>query len=108
MVHLGRIDDQIKVRGNRVELGEIESALRRHPSIADVVVVTLTASDGEVDLHAVYTGEPMDNTVFARLCDELPVYMRPRGYHYRDSIPLAANGKVDRKRLAAEITPVAS
>ncbi len=108
LVHLGRIDDQIKVRGNRVELGEIESALRRHPSIADVVVVTLTASDGEVDLHAVYTGEPMDNTVFARLCDELPVYMRPRGYHYRDSIPLAANGKVDRKRLAAEITPVAS
>jgi amino acid adenylation domain-containing protein len=106
LVHHGRFDDQIKVRGNRVELGEIESALRRHPAIADVVVVALTAADGEVDLHAVYAGDPVDDTDFARLCDELPVYMRPKGYHQRDSIPLAANGKVDRKRLTADISPL--
>jgi acyl-CoA synthetase (AMP-forming)/AMP-acid ligase II len=70
------------------------------------VVVALTAADGEVDLHAVYAGDPVDDTDFARLCDELPVYMRPKGYHQRDSIPLAANGKVDRKRLTADIAPL--
>ncbi|MER7865349.1 amino acid adenylation domain-containing protein [Amycolatopsis japonica] len=106
LVHLGRVDDQIKVRGNRVELGEIESALRRHPSIAEVVVVALTAADGEVDLHAVYAGDPVDESEFVRLLEELPVYMRPRGYHQRDSIPLAANGKVDRKGLTEEILPI--
>ena len=108
LVHLGRVDDQIKVRGNRVELGEIESALRRHPAIADVVVVALTAADGEVDLHAVYVGDPVADKDFARLCEDLPVYMRPKGYHHRDSIPLAANGKVDRRRLTADIVPVLS
>jgi amino acid adenylation domain-containing protein len=106
LVHLGRVDDQIKVRGNRVELGEIESALRRHPAIAEVVAVTVTAADGEVDLHAAYTGDRVDDADLARLLDELPVYMRPRAYHHRDSIPLAANGKVDRKGLTAEIAPV--
>ncbi|TCO54086.1 AMP-binding protein [Actinocrispum wychmicini] len=106
LVHLGRVDDQIKIRGNRVELGGIESVLRRHPAIAEVVVITLTAADGEVDLHAAYTGDSVDETDFARLAAELPVYMRPRGYHHRDSIPLAANGKIDRKGLAAELAPV--
>lgn len=105
LVHLGRIDDQIKVRGNRVELGEIESVLRRHAAIAEVVVVTLPAADGEVELHAVYTGEQIADADIARLVADLPVYMRPRTYHYRDSIPLAANGKIDRKGLAAEIAP---
>lgn len=107
LVHLGRVDDQIKVRGNRVELGEIESTLRRHPAIAEVVVVAIPAADGEIDLHAVYAGEPVDDADFARLCAELPVYMRPKGYHHRPSIPLASNGKVDRRRLTADIAPVA-
>jgi amino acid adenylation domain-containing protein len=106
LVHLGRIDDQVKVRGNRIELGEIESVLRRHPGITEVVVVTLRSDDGEIDLHAVYAGEPIDDADFAELSAELPVYMRPRGYHHRDGIPLAANGKVDRKRLVADIAPV--
>jgi amino acid adenylation domain-containing protein len=106
LVHLGRVDEQIKVRGNRIELSEIESVLRRHPAIAEVVVIALTAADGEVDLHAVYAGEPVEDTDFARLCEELPVYMRPRGFHHRDSIPLADNGKVDRKRLTADIAPL--
>jgi amino acid adenylation domain-containing protein len=104
LVHLGRVDDQIKVRGNRVELGEIESALRRHPAITEAVVVALTADDGEVDLHAVYAGEPVADGDFARLLEDLPTYMRPRGYHRRHTIPLAANGKVDRKTLVAQIT----
>ncbi len=108
LVHLGRFDTQVKVRGNRVELGEIESAIRRHPAIAEVVVLAITAADDEVDLHAVYTGDEVDDADFARILAELPVYMRPRGYYHRDSIPLAANGKVDRKRLTADIAPLVS
>jgi acyl-CoA synthetase (AMP-forming)/AMP-acid ligase II len=106
LVHLGRIDDQVKVRGNRIELGEIESVLRRHPGINEVVVVTLKSDDGEIDLHAVYAGDLIDDADFARMSAELPVYMRPRSYHHRDGIPLAANGKVDRKRLTADIAPL--
>lgn len=105
LVHLGRIDDQIKIRGNRVELGEIESVLRRHPAIAEAVVITVTAADGEIDLHAAYTGDPIDEADLTRLTEDLPGYMRPRAYHHRDSIPLAPNGKVDRRGLAAQIAP---
>lgn len=106
LVHLGRIDDQVKVRGNRIELGEIESVLRRHPAITEVVVITMKAEDGEVDLHAVYAGEPLSDDHLADLVADLPIYMRPRSYHHRDGIPLAPNGKVDRKRLAADIMPL--
>ncbi|GAA0706700.1 AMP-binding protein [Dactylosporangium roseum] len=108
LVHLGRIDDQVKVRGNRIELGEVESVLRRHPAIAQVVVLTVTAADGELDLHAVYAGDPLGDDVFAHLVADLPIYMRPRGYHRRDTIPLAPNGKVDRKGLTADITALVS
>jgi non-ribosomal peptide synthetase component F len=104
LVHIGRIDDQVKVRGNRIELGEIESALRRHPAIAEVVVVTVTAADGESDLHALYTGAALTDPQLAGLVEDLPRYMRPRGYHHRDDIPLTSVGKLDRRRLAAELT----
>jgi amino acid adenylation domain-containing protein len=102
LVHLGRVDEQIKIRGNRVELGEIESALRRHPAIAEVVVITVTAEDGEMDLHALYTGGEVTEDEFNHLLERLPRYMHPRGFHHRDSVPLTTVGKVDRKRLTDE------
>ncbi|NUU21485.1 MAG: AMP-binding protein [Streptomycetaceae bacterium] len=101
LVHLGRVDGQVKVRGNRVELGEIESVLRRHPAIAEVVVIAVTGADGETDLHAVYTGGVVTGAEFAHLLSRLPRYMHPRGFHHRDSIPFTTVGKVDRKLLAA-------
>jgi amino acid adenylation domain-containing protein len=104
LVHLGRVDDQIKIRGNRVELGEIESALRKHPAIAEVVVITVTASDGEIDLHALYTGGEVTAEEFAHLVEDLPTYMHPRGFHHREEIPLTTVGKVDRKRLTEEFS----
>jgi amino acid adenylation domain-containing protein len=102
LVHLGRFDDQIKLHGYRIELGEIESALRRHPSVAEVVVLAVTAQDGEVDLQAFYTGEPIGDGELVRLMEDLPGYMRPRGYHHREALPTNLNGKTDRRRLAAE------
>ena len=108
LVHLGRFDDQIKIHGYRVELGEIESALRAHPGIADVVVLAVTAQDGNAELHAVYTGEPLADDAIDALLADLPEYMRPRGRHHRDALPTNANGKVDRRVLAAGLaTPPA-
>ncbi|MEV0610265.1 amino acid adenylation domain-containing protein [Polymorphospora rubra] len=102
LVHQGRIDHQVKVRGNRVELGEIEAALRIHPQVVEAVVITVAGVDGEVDLHAVYTGAPLADDDLTGLVGHLPPYMRPRGFHHRAEIPLTEVDKVDRKRLADE------
>jgi amino acid adenylation domain-containing protein len=103
LVHMGRIDTQVKVRGHRIELAEIEAALRLHPAIVEAVVITVPADDGEADLHAVYTGDRVEEDDVARLVDELPVYMRPRYLHHRDEIPLTNVDKVDRRRLLEEL-----
>jgi amino acid adenylation domain-containing protein len=107
LVHMGRIDDQIKVWGHRVELAEIEATLRRHPLILDAVVTSAAATDGEHDLHALYTGEPVGDDELAQLLELLPVYMRPHYFHHRDQIPLTSTDKVDRRRLAQELIPAA-
>lgn len=102
LVHLGRIDNQVKIRGHRIELGEIESVLRRHPDVVTAVVVALTAADGQIELHAAYTGEKVPGDELTTLLATLPRYMHPQRIHHRGSIPLTPVGKVDRKRLAAE------
>lgn len=102
LVHVGRIDDQIKIRGYRVELGEIELLLRRHPSVEEAVVVAVPAVDGEPDLHAVYTGLDVPAEELTALVGALPAYMRPRAFHRRAGLPLNQNGKIDRRRLTAE------
>jgi amino acid adenylation domain-containing protein len=106
MVHLGRLDHQVKIRGYRVELGEIESVLRGHPHVHDVVVLAIPAPSGTRVLHAVYTGDPVGTGELAALAHErLPPYMHPEHYRRVDELPVNANGKVDRRRLAAELTP---
>ncbi|WP_221351702.1 AMP-binding protein [Streptomyces beigongshangae] len=103
LVHLGRMDAQVKIRGHRIELGEIESALRCHPSIDDAIVLVVPAADGEDELRAVYTGEEVAADEVAELVASLPRYMRPRSYHRRESIPLTTVGKADRRRLTDEL-----
>ncbi|HZN20450.1 MAG TPA: AMP-binding protein [Micromonosporaceae bacterium] len=102
MVHLGRLDDQVKIRGYRIELGEIESVLREHPKVLDAVALVSPA--GSPALHAVYTGEPVDPAELATLAGErLPPYMLPAHYRYVDALPVNVHGKVDRRRLTAEL-----
>jgi amino acid adenylation domain-containing protein len=109
LVHLGRLDHQLKIRGYRVELGEIESALRRRPGVRDAVVLPLIASDGEIDLAAVYTGTPQEEPVLlTELRRELPPYMIPRRTVLLEELPLTTNGKVDRMALVHLMVPVTS
>ncbi len=98
---LGRLDNQVKVRGFRVELGEIESTLSRHPHVREVVVLARPAQDGGKRLVAyiVANGSIDAHDVRAFLGRTLPDYMMPTAFVALDRFPLTANGKVDRHAL---------
>lgn len=99
LVHLGRLDSQVKINGYRVELGEVEAVLRAHPAVHDVVVLASQAS-GDVDLRAVYTGEEAGSDELIRLAGRrLPPHMLPRRFTRVAELPLNPNGKIDRRRL---------
>jgi amino acid adenylation domain-containing protein len=100
LVHVGRTDQQVKIRGQRVELGEIEYVLRQHPAVHDAVVLVSTDDKSGPILHAVYTGEPVPQPDLAGHCAQrLPGYMVPRGWTHLAELPLNANGKTDRSQL---------
>ncbi|MCL2729334.1 MAG: amino acid adenylation domain-containing protein [Actinomycetia bacterium] len=100
LVHLGRVDHQVKVRGHRIELGEIEAVLRQQSGVRDAVVLALPTEDGEPELHAAVTGDGCDrDRLYAGLTDRLPPYMLPRRIAVLDAFPLNSNGKIDRMEL---------
>ncbi|MFI6495514.1 amino acid adenylation domain-containing protein, partial [Streptomyces sp. NPDC050564] len=90
---LGRIDDQVKVRGYRIELGEIRAALIAHPKVSDAAV-TVT-DDQRLVAYVVGGADDLRDA----LGSVLPEYMIPSTYIELDSIPLTANGKLDRRAL---------
>ncbi|PKA73027.1 arthrofactin-type cyclic lipopeptide synthetase B [Pseudomonas baetica] len=94
--YLGRNDDQVKLRGVRIELGEIEAALSRHDAVHDCVVLV---RDGQ--LLAWFTGQLSVEIEDLRshLQAQLPPALVPAAYVRLDSLPLTANGKLDRKAL---------
>ncbi len=106
---LGRVDHQVKVRGFRVELGEIEAVLSHHPAIQDVAVVAQPDSAGGQRLVAYFVPRPeiaqkewgaeLIQTIRTYLAEKLPDYMMPSGFVQLASLPLTANGKLDRKAL---------
>jgi amino acid adenylation domain-containing protein len=99
LVHLSRLDHQLKIWGYRVELGEVEAAVARHPKVTQAVVIAVRHGDGP-ELAGFYTGTPLPERELVRwLRDHLPVHMVPRRLHHRDSLPLNVNGKVDRQAL---------
>ncbi|MGW2317438.1 amino acid adenylation domain-containing protein [Streptomyces sp. NPDC001680] len=111
VVYHGRCDYLVKVRGFRVELGEIEARLLEHPGVLDAVVVPHTGVTG-VRLVAVTVLDP-DAPVGARALSafaarRLPAYMLPALWRRVDTLPVAAGGKVDRLRLQTEATTVGS
>jgi amino acid adenylation domain-containing protein/non-ribosomal peptide synthase protein (TIGR01720 family) len=98
---IGRKDDQVKIRGHRIELGEIEYALAQHEQIEQVVVVVKATESGEKELVAYLTSNAKQNIndLRAYLKETLPAYMVPAHFVQLESMPLTANGKVDRKSL---------
>ncbi|MFD3582413.1 amino acid adenylation domain-containing protein [Streptomyces sp. NPDC058683] len=100
--YLGRIDRQVKIRGNRVELGEIESVLMSEPAVAAAALVADRESDGGTRLtaHVVPAGETVDIAALrGRLAARLPDYMVPTVWSVLAALPLTTSGKVDRKAL---------
>ncbi|MEJ1298293.1 MAG: amino acid adenylation domain-containing protein [Candidatus Sedimenticola sp. (ex Thyasira tokunagai)] len=102
--YLGRTDFQVKVRGFRVELGEIESVLGQHEGVRECVVIARPDKSGEMILVAyiipVDPGKHTDRMqlqIFVR--DRLPVYMTPVAFVVLEELPLTPNGKVDRNAL---------
>ncbi|GAA1753349.1 non-ribosomal peptide synthetase [Luedemannella helvata] len=103
---VGRADDMVKIRGYRVELGEVERALRRLPSVADAVCRAVTGGAGDMRLTGYLvpvgtTSPPPDAEVLGFLADLLPAYMLPAHLVWLDALPLTPNGKVNRAALPA-------
>jgi amino acid adenylation domain-containing protein len=102
---LGRLDDQIKIRGFRVEPGEVEAVLRQLPAVATAAVMGREGDRGQRRLVA-YVVRGSSKQLSARkvrdhLRSRLPEYLVPDGIVIVDSLPLTPNGKLDRKALAA-------
>jgi amino acid adenylation domain-containing protein len=104
ILFLGRLDDQVKLRGHRIEPGEIESLLLRHPAVHQAAVVIHEPPDGSKQLVG-YLVSPADiphatsAALRESLSAQLPEYMIPSAFTYLDSMPLTRNGKVDRGAL---------
>ncbi|MEU6311423.1 amino acid adenylation domain-containing protein [Streptomyces sp. NPDC047014] len=102
----GRIDDQIKVRGFRVEPGEIEDALTRHPSVGEAAVTVYEPAPGDRRLAAYVTAKagapaPDPDALLDHLAGELPEHMVPATLDVLAALPLNPNGKADRRALPA-------
>ena len=103
---LGRLDRQVKIRGVRVEPGEVEVALETHPAIWQTAVVPQENAVGETCLvaYVVARGASIPTTSQLRgfLSQELPDVMIPSAFVWRDALPLNPNGKIDRRTLARQ------
>ena len=107
MVFLGRMDQQVKVRGFRVELGEVEAALAECNGVRQAVVLAKESSTGGEHRLAAYVmpeeGRPAPTISGLReeLRQRLPEYMLPSAFIFLSEWPLTPSGKVDRRRLPA-------
>ncbi|ARQ70775.1 AMP-binding protein [Streptomyces marincola] len=102
----GRADSQVQIRGNRVELGEVERRIGQFEGVAGAVAMVLPREDDDPLLHAFVLRAPegpaLDTKELIAFCRAaLPAYMIPQGLHVVDSFPLTVNGKVDRAALSA-------
>lgn len=100
---LGRRDAQVKISGFRIEIGEIENKLVRLSGVREAAVVVTERADGSKQLVAFYASERSQDAAAmrAQLGESLPSYMIPSAFHWRNTLPLTENRKIDRKALVA-------
>src|SRR5262249_25965094 len=115
---LGRCDAQVKLRGVRLELGEIEAVVRHHPQVRETVVVVQDTTPGDQRLVAYVVAQPaaasqepshqrlqtmhnghLTSALRSFLRQQLPEYMVPSAFVILEALPLTPNGKVDRHAL---------
>lgn len=105
LLHMGRKDSQVKIRGHRVEIAEVEMALMRIAGVREAVVIAREGQHGDKTLVAYLTvdGAPAPSTAELRgqLMQRLPDSMIPSAFVRLDSLPLTSTGKVDRRALPA-------
>jgi amino acid adenylation domain-containing protein len=103
LIHKGRKDFRIKIRGYGVDLVEVEKAMLSHPGIREAVVVSPKIDSGETRLVSYYTSDsepgPTISTIRAHLKEKLADYMVPSVFVKLEGMPLTANGKIDRRAL---------
>ncbi|HUK89307.1 MAG TPA: amino acid adenylation domain-containing protein [Blastocatellia bacterium] len=107
--YIGRTDHQVKIRGHRVELAEIETVLRQYWEVREAVVTAREDEPGQTYVVAYIVGEegvdPSSAEIQAYLKDRLPAYMAPAFFVILDKLPVTASGKIDRAALPApEVT----
>ena len=111
---VGRLDHQLKLRGHRIEPGEIEALLRRHPAVADTCVALRASASGESHLvaYVVANAEPAPESSSLRqlLREHLPEVMVPSAFVWLEALPRTPNGKLDRAALPppSDDTPLRS
>ena len=110
--YLGRRDNQVKISGFRIEIGDIENALLRVPGVRDGAVVVGEGAGQSKFLVAFYSGNrPLEvDEIRSEMAARVPGYMVPSAYRWQESLPLTGNGKIDRKaltRMAREVVPEA-
>jgi non-ribosomal peptide synthetase component F len=100
---LGRLDHQVQLRGVRIELGEVEAALRRHTAIRQAIVLAREDTIGDVRLVAYLVVDPSSRPTISALRlflkTILPDYMAPSTWVIMDALPTTPSGKVDRRAL---------
>ncbi len=103
---LGRRDAQVKIRGFRIEIGDIENALLRVEGVSTGAVVITERDNARKQLVAFYSGSDRTSAdvVHSTLADALPEYMVPSAFHWQETLPLTANGKIDKKLLSVLAT----
>ena len=104
--YLGRVDSQVKIRGCRVEPGEVEAALESHPAVRAGAVVARADEGGQRELVAYVVADSVSAAELSAYVERfLPRYMLPATFVFLDVLPLTGSGKLDRLRLPAPAPP---